>query len=108
MPSYIKNRAAAHSCIEELEIDPVTMMACTLGWDISVIARTPQKGITMKMKAGVTFGQQLVVQADRFLEILDESCYPVTGSQMIIREQEAAGVCYLCATYGCTSLTVPD
>ncbi len=52
---------------------------CTLGRDISVIAKTPQKGITMKLKVGVTLGQQLAVQADRFLETIDESCYPVTG-----------------------------
>jgi hypothetical protein len=92
MPYYIENRAEAYGCIEELKIDPVTVKAFTPRWDISVIARMPQKGITMKMKVGVTLGQQLVIQADRFLEILDDSCYPVTGSQIIIREQEAAGV----------------
>jgi hypothetical protein len=80
------------------------MRACTLGWDISVIARMPQKRITMKMKVGVIPGQQLAIQADRFLEIIDKSCYPVTGSQIIIREQEAAGVCYLCATHGNNSV----
>jgi hypothetical protein len=52
----------------------------------------PHTGITMKMKPEVILGQQLAVQADRFLKILDKSCYPVTGSQMIMREQEAAGV----------------
>ncbi len=48
----------------------------------------------MKMKVGVILGQQLAVQADRFLETIDESLSTVTGSQMHIREQEAAGVCY--------------
>jgi hypothetical protein len=38
-----------------------------------------QTGITMKMKLEVILGQQLAVQADRFLVILDEPCYPVTG-----------------------------
>ncbi len=64
----------------------------------------PQKGITMKMKVGVSFERQLAVQADRLLKIFYRSGYPVTGSQIIIREQEAAGVCYLCATYGHTSI----
>jgi hypothetical protein len=36
-----------------------------MGWDITVTARMPQKGITMKMKVGVILGQQLAVQADR-------------------------------------------
>jgi hypothetical protein len=58
----------------------------------------------MKMKVGVIFGQQLAVQSDRFLETIDKSCHPVTGSQMHIREQEAAGVCYLCATRRHTSV----
>ncbi len=58
----------------------MTARACTPGWDITVIARMPQKRITMKMKAGVIIGQQLAVQADRFLETIDEPCYPVTGS----------------------------
>jgi hypothetical protein len=56
----------------------------------------PQKGITMKMKAGVNLGHQFAVQADRFLETIDESCSPVAGSQMIIREEVAAES----ATYG--------
>jgi hypothetical protein len=59
------------------------------------------------MKVGVILGQQLAVQADRFLETLDQSCNPVTGSRMYIREQEAAGVCYLCATHGHTSVNCP-
>ncbi len=61
----------------------------------------------MKMKPEVILGQQLVVQADRFLGILDESCYPVTGGQMIMREQEVAGVCYLCAKRGHISVDCP-
>jgi hypothetical protein len=77
--SYLKNRAVAYGCIEELLVDLVAARVCTLGRDISVIAKMPQKGITMKMKVGVTLGQQLSIQADRFLEIIDESCYPVTG-----------------------------
>ncbi len=56
MPSYFENRAAAYGCLEELEIDPMTVRACTPVWDTSVIARMPQKGITMKMKAGVILG----------------------------------------------------
>ncbi len=48
----------------------------------------------MKMKLEVILGQQLAIQADRFLEIIDESLNPVTGGQMIMREQEAARVCY--------------
>jgi hypothetical protein len=51
MLTYLKDRAAAYGCIEELKIDPRTPRACTLGWDIIDIARMPQKGITMKMKA---------------------------------------------------------
>ncbi len=52
------------------------------------------------MKLEVILGQQLAVQADRFLKILDKSCYPVTGSQIIMRKQEAAGVYYLCTKRG--------
>ncbi len=51
----------------------------------------------MKMWPEVILGQQLATQADGFLEIIDESLNSVTGSQMIMREQDAAGVCYLCA-----------
>jgi hypothetical protein len=80
---------------------------CTPGWDITVIAKMPKKGITMKIKAGVILGQQLATHADRFLETIDKSCYPVSGSQMIITEQEAAGVCYLCAMRGHTSDDCP-
>jgi hypothetical protein len=108
MMTYIENRAGAYGCLEELKIDPRTTRACNPGWDMIVIARMPQKGITTKMKAGVILGQQLAIQAFRFLETLDKSCYPVTGSRMHIREQEAAGFCYLCAPCGHTSTTVPD
>jgi hypothetical protein len=83
----------AYGCLEELKVDLIDARVCTLSWDITVISMMPQKGITMKMKAGVIIGQQLAVQADRSLETIDKSCYPVTGSQMIIlREQEAVGV----------------
>jgi hypothetical protein len=85
----------------------VTVRAYTPGWDISVIARMTQTGITMKMKAGVILEQQPAIQADRFLEIFDKSCYPVTGSQIIIREQEAAGICNSCAIHGHTSGNCP-
>jgi hypothetical protein len=50
MPTDIKDRAVAYGCLEELEIDPRTARACTPCWDIIVIVRIPQKGITMKMK----------------------------------------------------------
>ncbi len=53
--------------LEELKVDPVANRVCTLGWDISVIAKTSQKGITLKMKGGVILGQQLAVQAEKFL-----------------------------------------
>ncbi len=94
MPSHLESKAEAYGCLEELKINPRTARACTPGFDITVEARMAQTGINMKMKPEVILGQQLAVQADRFLEILGESCYPVTGSQMIMREQEAAGVCY--------------
>ncbi len=59
------------------------------------------------MKAGVILGQQLAVQAGRFLETIDMSSYPVAGGQMHIRQEEAAGVCYLCALHGHTSVDCP-
>ncbi len=43
----------------------------------------------------------------RFLEIIDKSLNPVTRGQMIIREQEAAGVCYWCAKHGHISVDCP-
>ncbi len=61
----------------------------------------------MKIKPEVILRQQLAVQADGFLEIIDESLNPVTGSPMIMREQEAAGVCYLCAKCGHISVDCP-
>jgi hypothetical protein len=106
-PFYIQDRATAYGCLEEHVVDPMTARACTPWWGFTVTARMPQKRITMKMKAGVILGQQLAIQADRFLETIDESCDPVTGSQMIIREQEATGVCYLCANHGHTSVACP-
>jgi hypothetical protein len=97
MPSYLESRAKAYGHLEELEVDPLTMMACTPGWSTTVEAVIPSAGITMKMKLEVVIGCQLAVQAVRFLGIIDKSLDPVTGGQMIMREQEAAGVCYLCA-----------
>jgi hypothetical protein len=67
----------------------------------------PHTGITVKIKPGVILGQRLAVQADRFLEIIDKSLNPVTSGQMIMREQEAAGVCYLCAKCGHISANCP-
>jgi hypothetical protein len=96
MPSYLESRAKAYGRLKELEVDPTTARACTPGWSINVEAVMSSTGITMKMKPEVVIGWQLAVQADMFLESLD----PVTGGQMIMREQEAAGVCYLCAKRG--------
>ncbi len=78
--SYLESRAKAYGCLEELKIDPRVARACTQGWNITVIASMPQKRITMKIKPEFFLGQQLAIQAGRFLEILDKSCYPVTGS----------------------------
>jgi hypothetical protein len=61
----------------------------------------------MKSKPEVILRQQLAIQADGFLEIIDKSLNPVTGSWMIMREQEAAGVCYLCAKRGHISVDCP-
>jgi hypothetical protein len=107
MPSYLQSRAKAYGCLEELQIDPRAARAYTPGWDITVIASMPQKGITMKIKPEVILGQHLAIQADKFLEIIDKSLKPVTGGQMIMREQEAAGVCYLCAKHGHISVNCP-
>jgi hypothetical protein len=71
--SYLESRARAYGCLEELEIDPKTARACTPGWAITIEAVMPHTGITMKMKPEVIPGQQLSVQADRFLKILDET-----------------------------------
>ncbi len=81
---YIKDSAVACGCLEELKIDPVTTRAYTPCLDITVIARMLQKEITIKMKVGVILRQQLAIQTDRFIETLDESCDPATGSQMYI------------------------
>jgi hypothetical protein len=107
MPSYLESRAKAYGHLQEFQIDPRAMRACTPGWNIPVIASMPQKGITMKIKLEVILGQQLAIQADRFLEIIDKSLNPCTGSRMIMREQEAAGVCYLCAKHGHISVACP-
>ncbi len=61
----------------------------------------------MKIKPEDILRQQLAVQANRFLEIIDKSLNPVTGGQMIMREQDAAGVCYLCAKRGHISANCP-
>jgi hypothetical protein len=90
MPSYLENQAEAYGRLVELKIDPKKARPCTQGWRFSVIASMPQKRITMKIKPEVILGQQLAVQADGFLEIIDKSLNPVTGSRMITREQEAA------------------
>jgi hypothetical protein len=108
MPSYTQDRAVTYGCLEELVVDPMTVRACTPWWDITVTARMPHRGITMKMKMGVIRGQQLAIQADRFLETIDESLNPVTVGQMIIREKEAAGVCYYVPIVDTPLLTVPD
>ncbi len=50
MLSYLKNRMMAYGHLAELDVDLMAMRACTLGWDITVIANMPQKGITMKMQ----------------------------------------------------------
>ncbi len=73
MPTYLENQAKAYGCLEELKVDPKKARACTLGWNITVIASMPQKGITVKIKPEVILGQQLAVQADGFLEIIDKS-----------------------------------
>ncbi len=80
MMSYLLDRAADFDCLEELIIDPMNARACTPGWNITVEARMPHTGITLKMKVGVILGQQLAVQADNILEGIDESLSTVTGS----------------------------
>jgi hypothetical protein len=93
MPSYLENQAEVYGCLQELKIDPKNARPCTLGWSITVEAVMPHTGITMKLKPEVILEQQLAIQADRFLEIIDKSLNPVTGGQMIMREQEAARFC---------------
>jgi hypothetical protein len=107
MLSYLKSRAKAYGCLEELKVDPKNVRACTPGWSITVEAVMPRTGINMKMKPEVIIGQQLVIQADRSLRIIDKPLDPVTGGRMIMREQEAAGVCYLSAKHGHISVDCP-
>jgi hypothetical protein len=107
MLSYLESSAKAYGCLEVLKVDPKTARACIPGWSITVEAVMPHTGITMKMKLEVITGQQLAVQADRFLGIIDKSRNPVTGSQMIMREQEPSRVCYLCAKQGHISVNCP-
>jgi hypothetical protein len=107
MPSFLESRAKAYGCLEELGVVPKSARACTPGWNITVEAVMLLTGITMKMKPEVVIGQQLAVQADMFLGIIDNSLDPMTGGQMIMREQEAAGVCYLCAKRGHISVDCP-
>jgi hypothetical protein len=107
MPSYLKSRAEVIGCLEELEVVPETTRACTLGWSITVEAVLPSAGITMMMKLEVVIRWQLAVQADMFLGIIDKSLDPMTGGQMIMREQEEADVCYSCAKRGHISVDCP-
>jgi hypothetical protein len=107
MPSYLESRAKAYGCLEELEVVPETARACTLGRSITVEALMPSTGITIKMKPEVVIGCQLAVHADMFLGIINESLDPVTGGKMIMREQEADGVCYLCVKRGHISVDCP-
>ena len=80
MPSYLENQAEVYRRLEELKIDHENTRLCTLGWSITVEAVMPHTGITMKMKAGVILGQQLAIQADSFLETINESLSTMTGS----------------------------
>ncbi len=107
MQSYLENQAEAYECLEELKIDSKKARVCTLGWSFAVIASMPAKGITMKIQPEVILRQQLAARAVGFLEIIDKSLNPVTGSRMIMREQAAAGVCYLCAKRGHISVDCP-
>jgi hypothetical protein len=107
MPSYLENQAEAYGHLEEVKIDPKNARPCTPGWSITVEAVMPHTGITMKIKPEVILGQQLAIQADRILEIIDKSLNPVTGGQMIMGEQETAGVWYLCAKRGHISVDCP-
>jgi hypothetical protein len=79
MPSYLESRAEAYGRLEELEVDPTTARACTPGWSITIKAVMPSTEITMKMKPEVIIGQQLAIQAAKFLGIIDKSLNPVTG-----------------------------
>jgi hypothetical protein len=107
MLSYLIDRAADYGHLKELIIDPTNARACTPGWNITVKARMPHTGIIIMMKSGVIHGQQLAVQVDSFLETIDESLSTVTDSQMIMREQKAAGVCYYVPSVDTSQSTVP-
>jgi hypothetical protein len=107
MPSYLERRAEAYECLEKLDVVPETARACTLGWSITVEAMLPSAGITMKMVPEIIIRRQLAVQADMFLGTIDKSLDPMTSGQMIMREQETAGVCYLCAKRGHISADCP-
>ncbi len=61
----------------------------------------------MKIKPEVILRQQLAFRACRLLEIIDKSLNAVTGSRMIMREQEAARVCYFSAKCGHISVNCP-
>ena len=61
MLSYLESRAEAYGHLEELDIDPNTMRACTMGWNITVEAVMPHTGITMMMKPEVILEQQLAI-----------------------------------------------
>ncbi len=50
MLSYLENLAVAYGYLIELDVGPMATRACTLGWDSTVIAKMPQKGITVNMK----------------------------------------------------------
>jgi hypothetical protein len=107
MPSYLESGAEAYGCLEELKVVSETARACTPGSSITVEAVLPSAGITMKMKPEVVIGWQLAIQADIFLGIIDRSLDPMTSGRMIMREQETAGVCYLCAKCGHISVNCP-
>jgi hypothetical protein len=78
--SYLElGRLMAYGPLVEFDVEPATTRVECLGWDMTVIARMPQKRIPLKMKTGVILGQQLAVQADRMLMTIDESYYPVAG-----------------------------
>jgi hypothetical protein len=106
MPSYLESRAKAYGRLEKQEVVPETMN-CTLGWSITVEAVMPSAEITMKMKPEVVIKRQLAIQADMFLVAIGKSLEPKTGGQMIMREQEAAGVCFLCAKRRHISVNCP-
>ncbi len=107
MPSHPESRAKAYGRLEKQEVVPETVRPCNLGWSITVEAVMPSAGITMKIKPEVVIKRQLAIQADMLLGIIDKSLDPNTGGQMIMREQEAAGVCFLCAKRGHISVNCP-